>query len=81
MSITEQQRQYTVVLQPDEAGGGYTVTVPALPGIVTQGETLDEALEMARDAIALYLADLVADGQPIPTDSAAARSVTVTLPS
>ena len=47
--------------------GGFTVTVPALPGIVTQGETVEDALEMARDAISLYLQDLVADGEEIPT--------------
>jgi predicted RNase H-like HicB family nuclease len=80
MEISERQRQYTVLLQPDEDEGGYTVTVPALPGIVTQGETVDEALEMARDAIALYLEDLVADGQPIPIDSTTTQAVTVTLP-
>ncbi len=62
------QYEYTVLLDPDEESGGYTVTVPALPGIVTQGDTLEAALEMAKDAIALYLEDLVADGEPIPTE-------------
>lgn len=80
MAIGEHQQQYTIVLQRDDEEGGYTVTVPALPGIVTEGETLDEAVDMAKDAIALYLEDLVADGEPIPIDSIATRSVTVTLP-
>jgi antitoxin HicB len=48
--------------------GGYTATVPALPGLITQGDTLDEALAMARDAIVLYIEDLVAEGEPIPED-------------
>ena len=48
--------------------GGYTVTVPALPGYVTEGDTLDEALAMAKDAIALYLDDLATHGEPIPDE-------------
>lgn len=46
---------FTVLLRPDPWDGGYTVTVPALPGCVTDGTTIDEALEHAREAIALYL--------------------------
>jgi len=67
MATADHTYEYTVLLHPDEEEGGYTVTVPALPGIVTEGDTLEEALEMARDAIALYLEDLAADGEPIPT--------------
>ena len=43
-------RTYTVYFVPDEEAGGYTAHIPAL-GIVTEGETLDEARVMARDAI------------------------------
>ena len=63
-------RQYTVVLTPDAQQGGYTVTVPALPGCITEGDTLDEALAMARDAINLYIESLVAHGESIPEDVA-----------
>ena len=45
---------YTVILDPAEEGG-YTVTVPALPAVVTEGDTYEEAIEMAKDAISLYL--------------------------
>jgi antitoxin HicB len=48
-------RTYTVVLTPDYESGGFTVTVPALPGCITDGETIDEALERAQEAISLYL--------------------------
>ncbi len=48
---------YTVLFEP-AAGGGYVVTCPALPAVVTQGETLEEAREMAMDAIRLVLEDL-----------------------
>jgi antitoxin HicB len=64
----EREYTFTVLLDPDEEEGGYTVTVPALPGLVTQGDTLDQALAMAKDAIALYLEDLVANGEPIPEE-------------
>lgn len=46
---------YTVLLEPDAESGGFSVSVPALPGCLTQGDTIDEALAMAREAITLYL--------------------------
>ncbi len=45
--------QYEVIFEPN--GAGYTVTVPKLPGLVTEGSSLKEAREMARDAIRCYL--------------------------
>ncbi|HEY7036992.1 MAG TPA: type II toxin-antitoxin system HicB family antitoxin [Thermomicrobiales bacterium] len=62
---------YSVLLQPDPDEGGYTVTVPELPGIVTQGETFEEALAMARDAIVLHVEGLAADGLDVPIERAA----------
>ncbi len=61
-------RRYTVVLIPDEQEGGYTVIIPALPGLTTGGETCDEALAHARDAIALYIAAVEAAGEPVPVE-------------
>ena len=46
------------------------MTCPALPGLVTEGDTLEEARTMAADAIRGYLESLRKDGQPIPTDKA-----------
>jgi len=46
--------------------GGYTVTVPELPGCVTEGDTLAEALEMVKDAIAGWLQVAAQCGDPIP---------------
>ena len=60
---------YTVLLDPDP-DGGYVVTVPAIPGTVTQGDTLDEALTMARDVIELMLDDYREQGLPLPDDVA-----------
>jgi predicted RNase H-like HicB family nuclease len=56
-----------VLFEPAEEGG-YVVTVPALPGCVTQGETLEEARAMAQEAITGYLEVLQKHGQPIPPD-------------
>jgi predicted RNase H-like HicB family nuclease len=44
------------------------VTVPALRGCITQADTIDECVIHAQEAIALYLADLVASRQPIPEE-------------
>ena len=60
--------QYTIILDPDPEEEGYTVTVPALPGCVTQGETIEEAIAMAKDAIRLYIETLIADGEPVPQE-------------
>lgn len=59
---------YTVLFEPAEEGG-YVVTCPALPGVVTQGESLEEARAMAADAIRGYLESLTKDGLPIPSDT------------
>ena len=58
---------FTVLFEPAKEGG-YVVTCPALPAVVTQGETLEEARAMAADAIRLVLEDLLAEGRPIPAD-------------
>jgi len=47
--------RYAVVLTPDIEGGGYSVTVPALPGCFTHGDTVEEALSEAREAISCHL--------------------------
>lgn len=49
--------------------GGGTVSVPVLPGCITYGEGLDEAMAMAKEAIELYIEDLKDRGEKIPDDS------------
>lgn len=63
-------RRYTVVLMPEPEAGGYSVTVPALPGLFTQGDTRDEALAAARDAIVFHLESLAEEGEPLPDEGA-----------
>lgn len=59
--------KFTVILEPQEEGG-FTVTVPALPGCISEGETRDEALINIKEAIELYIEVLKEDGKPIPQD-------------
>lgn len=59
--------QYRILLRK-EPEGGYTVTVPALPGCITYGETVDEATTMAREAVEVYIESLQETGEEIPTE-------------
>jgi len=52
-----------VILEPSEEGG-YTVTVPALPGCISEGESVDDALANIREAISLYLEPVEDDWLP-----------------
>lgn len=62
------EHRYTVILTQEPDGSAYNVTVPALPGCLTFGATVEEAIERAKDAIALYLEDVIASGEPIPEE-------------
>lgn len=61
-------QRYTVVLYPELEEGGYSVLVPLLPGCVTQGETVDEALANAREAIELHVRGMEEDDDYIPVE-------------
>jgi predicted RNase H-like HicB family nuclease len=61
-------RTYRINLRKEEEGG-YTVFVPSLPGCITYGETVDEAIDMAKEAIELYIEELQDRGENIPDDS------------
>jgi antitoxin HicB len=82
--IPTQEYTYTVLLERDEEAGGFVATCPALPGLVTEGDTLAEARAMAADAIRGYLESLRKHGDPIPPGETCGSdgirdSVTVTL--
>jgi predicted RNase H-like HicB family nuclease len=51
-----------------EPDGGYTAMVPSLTGCVTYGNTIEEAIEMASEAIELYLESLKEHNEEIPTE-------------
>ena len=61
------QYRYTVLFGPAEEGR-YVVTCPALPGLVTEGNTYQEARIRAVEAIEGYLESLQKDGLPFPSD-------------
>ena len=69
--------RYTILLDPDPGGEGYTVTVPVLPGCITEGRTIDEALVNAREAIACHLEGLLMTGDEIPLERPALISLVV----
>ena len=58
--------RYTVLLFPEE--GSYSVLVPALDNLATQGQTVEEALAMTREAIELYVEGLRAHGEYVPSE-------------
>ena len=60
-------------LENDEPIAGYQVTVPLLPGLLTYGRTLQEAEEMARDAIECHVEGLKQSGEPIPNERLARK--------
>jgi antitoxin HicB len=74
--VTAHQYRYTVLFEPAEEGG-YIVTCPSLPGLVTEGDTLEEARAMAADAIRGYLETLAKDGLPIPPEDPEPRGETI----
>lgn len=61
------QNTYRVLLNK-EPEGGFTVLVPTLPGCITYGESMDETVSNATEAIELYIESLVANGEPIPAE-------------
>ena len=65
--ISQKILKYTAIFEPEE-DGGYVVSVPAIPGCVTQGDTFEEAVEMVKDALEGCLAVLKEEGQEIPRE-------------
>lgn len=70
---------YTVHIEPAEEGG-YVAFFPALPGCFTQGETLEEVIAMAKDALAGYLECLQSHGDPIPLERQPSKLVGFDVP-
>lgn len=62
------QLTYKIRLQKEQEGS-YTVSVPSLPGCITYGNNIDEAIAMAKEAIELYIESLVEHGEEIPTEN------------
>jgi predicted RNase H-like HicB family nuclease len=68
MSYKAVQRNYKILLHK-EPEGGYTASVPTLPGCITYGDNVDHAIEMVKEAITLYIEALHERKEEIPDDS------------
>jgi antitoxin HicB len=69
---TRKPREYRASIEANEHGG-YTVTVPALPGLVTEGKDLEHARTMAKDAVRCYIEGLKKSKEPIPLERESAQ--------
>jgi predicted RNase H-like HicB family nuclease len=81
-TVKTKRYRYTAVFTPAEEGG-FVVTVPALPGCVTEGDTIEEARAMVRDAIEGYVESLREAGEEVPLEEPGtfAETVELNLPS
>ena len=70
---------YTAIFEK-ASEGGYVVSVPALPGCLTQGETFEEAKGNIKDAITGYIEVLREDGEEVPLEHAEHIAATVAVP-
>ena len=71
--------KYSIVLEPDAEGLGFTVRVPALRGCITEGATREEAIANAKEAIEGFIEGLVKSGDPVPREMQPAEIATITL--
>ena len=53
---------------PDREAGGYTAIVPSLPGCISEGDTVEEAIANIKEAIELHIESMVAHGEDVPDD-------------
>jgi antitoxin HicB len=68
---------YTIILEPDREAGGFVVTVPALPGCMTQGDNYEEAIANAKEAIKGWIESAKKHGEEIPTEEAPLQMASV----
>jgi predicted RNase H-like HicB family nuclease len=73
-ALSDQYDQYSMNIQYDPIDHIYVVTVPELPGCRTHGKTYEEAVRQGRDAIASWIDDALASGDPIPPPRVMIRS-------
>ena len=62
--------KFTVILTPDEEDGGYVAECPAIPGCVSEGDTVEETLGNVKEAIEACLETLAARHEPLPREGA-----------
>jgi predicted RNase H-like HicB family nuclease len=62
--------QYTAIFEPDIKLGGYTVTIPVLPGCISEGDSFEDALNNIQEAAILYLSVMRQEKEEIPAEGA-----------
>lgn len=77
--VTQKVLEYTAIFEPAEEGG-YVVTVPALSGCATQGETFEEAVKNVKEAIEGYVAVLKEEKQDFPQEKQDVIITKITVP-
>lgn len=77
--ISQKILKYTAIFEPAEEGG-YVVYVPALPGCVTEGDSLEEAVKMVKDAITVYIASLKKHNEVVPEEKGPSFMTTIDIP-
>ena len=80
--IVEKVLKYNAVFEPCEEGG-FSVSVPKLPGVITEGDNFEEAVENIKDAIHGYLTVIQESGEevPEPDDKSFTATIDVVYPS
>lgn len=73
------QYHYAIILQPEPEAGGYSVSVPALPGCYTQGETIAQCIERAQEAIAAYIESLLAADKSVPEEAEHPQAIVISV--
>ncbi len=61
--------EYTAIFEPDEKAGGFTVTIPALPGCISEGDTFEEAINNIKEAASLYLEVVKKQTEKVPLET------------
>lgn len=70
MKIVRKIYQYTAVFEPDKKSGGFTVTIPSLPGCISEGDTFEQAAANIKEAAELYLEVVKQEKTVIPQEEA-----------
>jgi predicted RNase H-like HicB family nuclease len=74
--------RFTIILTPDSEDGGFVAECPAVPGCISEGATVEEALANIKEAVEGCLETLAAQGQPLPAEGQViVASVDADLPS
>jgi antitoxin HicB len=68
-------RRFIAVVFADPEDGGYVATVPAVPGVVGQGETEEEAFEDVTKALEFHLESMAEFGEEIPETPTSTRTI------